>query len=125
MGWDNQLRLLLTHPKNQAALYRAVSWQDDYIPQASDRRDRLSHAAALHPDGLAAINHTSMRFRRPPEKAPAFDDPKHLVIQDRLIPRRHYPDTHDVVRANGLPNKSRAFSVPTRLNRSTPQAETC
>lgn len=78
----DQLRLVLSHPKNQAALARAKAWQEDYVPQSTDYRDRVAYTAALG----GRVSFGSTLYARPAEKAPAFGSQNRLVVGDQLIP---------------------------------------
>jgi hypothetical protein len=64
---EGQLRLIESHPKNQAAAARAAAWQQECVPDATTTK--FSHAAACFPGGLRATEHVGLRFvhveRRP------------------------------------------------------------
>jgi hypothetical protein len=75
---DGQLRLILSHPKNQAAAERAHAWEANFKPCCD--RDRTTQALMLYgptvKGGLMAKDQSSTRFEAPPSKAPAFCDPR-------------------------------------------------
>jgi hypothetical protein len=86
----DQIRLVLTHPKNQAAAARARAWEAAYRPSLDD--DRIAQALRLfgaNPPtdrygrgggGLAAVDHSKVRFQKP---EPPID---HLIMPNEMRP---------------------------------------
>lgn len=60
---DDQIRLVMSHPKNQAAAARAAAWQQECRPDPN--LSRLSHAVACFPQGIRAAEHAPTKFQRP------------------------------------------------------------
>jgi len=92
---DDQI-LLNSAPANKSNAEAARAWEDDYVPKWDGYKitqellkfgtnpptsDRFRGERRI---GLAAIDHRQSRADAPPKKAPAFDDPRRLVIADRL-----------------------------------------
>ena len=110
----DQVRLDLAHPTNQRAAEQARGWEQNHTP--SFDRDRISQELRLYgphaKGGLVATDRRRTRFEAPPQKAPALNDPRRLVIRDKLTPQRVVRDHHDAVQPNGLPKKWRQFLRP-------------
>lgn len=106
----NQLRLLPSHPKNIAAAERAKAWEADYRPTVD--ADRTTQALRTFGAArLIGIDHATTRFQPLPVKAPSFDNPKRLVIRDRMASKGSQGDLHhDAVLPNGLPAKWRTVN---------------